>query len=120
MKINEIICEAVAPNILYHATYRPLLRSIKKNGLGGPGSERKRWEDSIHGVVYLAGDPDVAESYAESSETVPEEWLDEIVILKINAGALDASKLVLDRNVQDNSGDTLEYHGIIPVTAISY
>ena len=104
--------------MLYHATYRPLLKSIKLNGLGGAGSERKKWSDSKPGVVYLATSPEVAESYAESSDEVREEWLDEIVILKINTATLDQTKLMLDQNVQDNAGDTLEYHGVIPWSAI--
>lgn len=103
---------------LYHATYRPLLKSIKAHGLGGDQAQAK-WEDSKPGVVYLATDPNVAESYAESSDAVPEHWLDEIVILKIAADKLDQSRLFVDQNVQDNTGDTLEYHGVIPVGGLS-
>lgn len=99
------------PKYLYHATYKPLLKSITKNGLGN--TYRKNWSDSKHGVVYLAKDPDVAESYAESSQNVKEDWLDEIIILKIDTNDLDKTKLELDKNVQDNDGDTLQYHGII-------
>lgn len=106
------------PEVLYHATYRPLLKSIKKYGLGGDKAQAK-WEDSKPGVVYLAIDPNVAESYAESSDMVPEEWLDQIIVLKIDASQLDQSKLILDQNVQDNQGDTLEYHGVIPVNLIT-
>jgi len=118
-RANEEIEETNIPPVLYHATYRALLRSIKKTGLGGKGSERKRWEDSIHGVVYLATDPNVAESYAEASETVPDEWLDDIVILKIATAGLNPSLLKMDQNVQDNEGNTLEYHGVIPLSSIS-
>ena len=107
------------PPVLYHATYRPLLRSIKRGGLGGPGSEKKKWEDSIHGAVYLALDPHVAESYAETSDSVPDDWLDEIVILQISTAGLNPRKFILDRNVRDNAGDTVEYHGIIPLSNIS-
>ncbi len=102
---------------LYHATYRPLLKSIQKNGLGGSGAQAK-YEDSAPGVTYLAVDRDVAISYAETSDMVPDEWLDEIVVLKIPASKLDKSKLHIDRNVQDNEGDTLEYHGIIPFSLV--
>jgi hypothetical protein len=116
---GEELEETNIPSVLYHATYRALLRSIKKTGLGGKGSESKRWEDSIHGVVYLATDPNVAESYAEASETVPDEWLDDIVILKIATAGLNPSLLKMDQNVQDNEGDTLEYHGVIPLSNIS-
>lgn len=107
------------PPVLYHATYRPLLRSIKQNGLGGKGSERKKWSDSAQGVVYLATTPEVAESYAETSDEVSDDWLDEIVILKVRTANLDSTKFQLDRNVQDNTGDTVEYHGVIPATELS-
>ena len=113
MKINEI-----ATQFLYHATYYPLLKSIKKNGLGGNGSEKK-WEDSKKGVVYLAVSKEIAESYAESSDEVSEDWLDQIVLLRINKTELDLDLLFIDKNVQDNNGDTLEYHGVIPFTKIT-
>jgi len=98
---------------LYHATYRPLLKKIKEYGLDTRMS-KKAWEDSIPGYVYLALEPDIAYSYAESSEEVPEDWVDEIVVLKIDRGSLDQDKLFIDQNVLDNVGDTLEYRGVIP------
>ena len=122
MKITEITeitaGQIQVPQILYHATYRPLLRSVKLNGLGGKGSEKKKWEDSVHGVVYLALDPNVAESYAETSDAVPDEWLDEIVILKVDTTKLDPTKFKIDSNVQGNDGSTVEYHGVIPAACL--
>jgi len=94
------------PQFLYHATYKPLLKKIKERGLDTSDS-KKAWDDSIPGYVYLALDPYVAESYAEESEMVPESWLDNIIILKVDTSKLDKSKLFIDQNVQDNEGDTL-------------
>lgn len=111
MKLEEVLQNV--PKFLYHATYQPLMKSIMKNGLGGKGSEKKKWSDSKPGIVYLAINKDIAESYAESSEEVPEDWLEEIVILKIDTSNLDKSKFQIDRNVIDNVGDTLEFSGII-------
>ena len=108
--INENI-EENFPQYLYHATYKPLLKSIIQNGLGN--TTNTYWDDSKPGVVYLAKDPDIAISYAETNEAVDEAWLDEIIVLKINTDDLDKSKLKIDENVKDNAGDTLEYHGII-------
>ena len=71
------------------------------------------------GYVYLALDPYVAESYAEESEMVPESWLDNIIILKVDTSKLNKSKLFIDQNVQNNEGDTLEYRGTIPWEALS-
>ena len=103
--------ENFADGTLYHATYKPLLKSIQANGLGGGGAQAK-WTDSKPGVVYLAKDPDVAVSYAETSDEVPEEWLDQIVVLAISTDSLDTSKLKDDENVLDDNS-TLEYHGVI-------
>ena len=106
------------PKYLYHATYRPLLNRIKEIGLD-TSNVKNNWDDSIHGYVYLALDPYVAESYAEESEMVPESWLDEIIILRIDTDKIDKSNLYIDQNVQDNEGDTLEYRGVIPLDALS-
>jgi hypothetical protein len=110
--------EMNTPQYLYHATYKPLLKKIKEKGLDTNDS-KKAWEDSVSGYVYLALDPYVAESYAEESEMVPESWLDNIIILKVDTSKLDKSKLFIDQNVQNNEGDTLEYRGTIPWEALS-
>ena len=108
------------PKKLYHATYRPFLKSIQQKGLGN--TKRKMWSDSKRGVVYLANDPWVAESYAEESEWVderddPDKYFDNIIILEIDTSKLDATKLFVDSNVlldEDEENATWEYHGIIP------
>ena len=110
--------ETDIPETLYHATYGALLDSIKEHGLGGKSSGYE-WEDSKSGVVYLATDEDVAISYAETNEDVPEEWLDDIVVLEIDTTNLNPDKLLIDSNVQDNDGSTVEYHGVIPFDSIS-
>ena len=69
--------------------------------------------------MYLATDEDVAISYAETNEDVPEEWLDDIVVLEIDTTNLNPDKLLIDSNVQDNDGSTVEYHGVIPFDSIS-
>ena len=107
-------------NKLYHATYLPFLDSIKENGLGV--TKNKMWEDSKPGVVYLADDPWVAESYAETSELLydlddADDYLDNIIILEIDATQLDSNKLYKDENVildNEEENATWEYHGIIP------
>ena len=104
--------------VLYHATYAPLIYSIKRTGLGG--GYRKNWPDSESGVVYLATDPHVALSYAETSDDVPEEWLDEIVVLRILTALIDPAKLSIDPNVRDNDGSTLIYRGVIPLRSIVF
>lgn len=121
IKLKDLLSEVDGiggvPKILYHATYKPLLNKIKSSGLDTTKSKRA-WEDSKPGLVYLALDKDVAGSYAESSEMVPDSYIDNIIILHIDTSKLDLSKLSMDKNVQDNEGDTLEYAGVIPYSAI--
>jgi len=118
IRLTDLLKESIVPPILYHATYRPLLKKIKEDGLDTTKS-KKAWEDSKPGLVYLAKDPDVAASYAEASEMVPDSYIDNIIILHIDVTELDLEKLSIDKNVQDNEGDTLEYEGIIPFSAIT-
>jgi hypothetical protein len=118
MKLTDILKEIEYNEPLYHATYKALLPGIKTKGLDTRKAQLA-WEDSKPGYIYLAKDPEVAASYAETSEVVPDDWLDEIIILTIDSNKLDPEKLFIDLNVQDNEGDTLEYRGIIPFNFIT-
>jgi len=118
--IKENISNVKVPRYLYHATFEPLLETIKSEGLGGV-SAKQLWDDSKVGVVYLALDAHTAYSYAETAfdnEDVPEEWEEKIIVLAIDTNKLDEKKFFLDSNVLDNEGDTVEYHGVIPFSAI--
>ena len=80
------------------------------------------WDDSVRGTVYLAVDPDIAFSYAETSDDAwdrfeTDEGL-EIVTFEIDTTQLDPSKFNIDQNVIGNVGDTLEYYGIVPPSAL--
>jgi hypothetical protein len=115
--LKEVLTQQV-PDTFYHATYKALLPSIKRTGLD-TRKVQLAWEDSKPGIVYLANDPGVAESYAEASEDVSDEIYDSgIVILKIASKDLDLSKLHDDSNVQEDDSDTYEYHGQIPWSKI--
>lgn len=116
IKTNYIGILNNQPQYLYHATYKALLSSIRLNGLGN--TERTFWEDSKLGVVYLADDPDIAQSYAQANQNCPEQWLDDIIIFQIPIIALLKNKLFKDNNVI-NGENTYEYHGIIPFDALS-
>lgn len=107
----------VIPKVLYHATYKPRLGKIKIHGLDNSKAV-KAWDDSKTGTVYLSTDPHVAASYAESSDKVPDSYLDRIIILHIDTAKLDLNLLNLDENVLDNKGDTIEYNGVIPFAAV--
>ena len=103
-------------DVLYHATYEPFLKSIMANGLGGAGAQQQ-WEDSKPGYVYLARDPEVAESHAEANEEVPDEYIDNIVVLAVDTSKLDIDNLEDDPNVLDDDS-TLAYKGVIPSAAL--
>ena len=85
--IKEETHNVDVPKYLYHATFKPLLKKIKSEGLGGI-SANQLWEDSKKGVVYLAIDASVAYSYVETvfdeNEDIPESWEEKIIILVID------------------------------------
>jgi hypothetical protein len=120
--MTENVSQRQIPKHLYHATFKPLLKKIKIEGIGGKSAKRL-WDDSKPGVVYLAVDPNVAYSYTETAfsdnDNIPESWEDRIVVLVIDTDGLDMNKLHMDSNVLDNGGDTLEYHGIIPFNMVT-
>ena len=119
--VRELLTEQVKlPPTLYHASYGPLADSIQQLGLGG--DRDTMWEDSVRGTVYLALDPEIAFSYAETSDEAWDKFETdaglEIITFEIDTSLLDHSKFNIDQNVLDNEGDTLEYYGIVPPSAI--
>lgn len=109
MLLKQLL-ESIEVKYLYHATYTPLIPSIKKSGLN-PNISKKSWDFSGH-YVYLSPDKDVAESYAETSDNVPEEYLDQIVVFRIKVSSLDTNKLSIDNN--NKARDTYQYTETIP------
>lgn len=109
---KEFLNENKEDDYLYHATYHPYMKKIKAEGLHGE-NKQKNYEDSEHGKVYLAKSPHVALSYAESSDSVPEHYLNKIHVLKIHKKHLDLSKMKDDPNVRNDDHDTVVYHGRI-------
>lgn len=110
----NFISEEKESDYLYHATYGVHKDNISKHGLKA-NSDHKNWEDSKKGRVYLAKDPHIAHSYAETSEKAPEHHLSHIVVYKVHKKHLDPKKLHKDTNVRnDEDSGTHEYHGDIP------
>lgn len=104
--------------MLYHATYGKYLKGIMKYGLNR--MSQKNWDISEN-YIYLAVDPDVAISFAESSDTVPEEYLDDIVLLGVDEDSLDMGLLEPDSNIILDDGEdpySFQYAGDIPASAI--
>lgn len=111
--LMQHISEENDSNYLYHATYGVHKNEISKHGLKS-NPPHKNWDDSEKGKVYLAKNPHVAHSYADSSDSAPEHHLDHIVVYKVHKKHLDKSKIKRDSNVRNDSEDTVEYHGDIP------
>lgn len=105
----------IAPTVLYHATFKAYLPSILANGLGA--RQPKSWDGSAEGVVCLADDPDMAESFAECADAVSSDIYDSgIVVLKVNANGL---ALKPDRNIQhDGHIHSWEFDGEVAPSSL--
>ena len=91
--------EIFETDFLYHATYKPYWEEIQKDGFIS-GGRHCNWQDlSKSNLIYLARDPEVAYSYCETSDSVPEEFLDQIVVLQIDINKLNIDSLNIDENV---------------------
>ena len=118
----KIIIAQNIPPVLYHATYGAFIGSILEQGL--IPNYTSCWEGGCEHGVYLADKPYVAESYAETADNsdIPEEYFDDIIVLKIDTTQLDLSKLgpdpqvIWDINPENNN--CYLYRDVIPVNAI--
>jgi hypothetical protein len=123
--MKRLIAKVKVPDILYHATYKCNLDSIKEKGLiPGFSNNWDGMQDS--NAVYLAIDEDVAESYAEVAQDEMDEdnpcYDSEIIVLKIDTSQLDLNKFGKDVNVLDDDEEmsTVAYYGEIPNSAINF
>lgn len=117
-------------DFLYHATFKPYWEAIQEDGFISAG-KHCNWQGlSKPTVVCLARDPDVAVSYCEANEEVPEEFLDQIVVLQIEVNKLNLDLLNIDENVFYTYDDDVDpelpatwqefqYEGKIPLSFIS-
>lgn len=111
------------PDTLYHATFNYLVPYIQKQGLVPGGTIFKNFEDIENGV-YLSNDWLFAGSMAQATENpkIPDNWLDEIVVLTIYTKTLDLRKFDKDPNVNfsdvEVSPKSYIYKGKIPPSAI--
>ena len=129
-KEPETVSELIGSKIVYHATYKPYWEEIKKEGFIKPGAHQN-WGDvfKTKDNIYLSKDYYNALSYAETAEEAPEELLNQIVVLEIDADKLDVDHLDPDNNqVYDYDGEIqledpltwveLQYDLPIPVSAV--
>lgn len=122
------VSDIIGTDTLYHATYKPYWEEIKRSGALRPKAH-SNWDISGD-FIYLSRDPDNAFSYAETSELVPEGYLDQIVVLEINANKLNLDLLDCDHNQaygaegydvdyeDPQTWEEMQYAGNIPLNAI--
>lgn len=104
--------------MLYHATRQRFIGNIKKEGLHA--KTKKSFEGQIGaGLVYFASDVDVAASYVECADNIPESWEDDnIVVLAVNENNLNRNKFYKDPNIQGDDNSTIAYKGCIPPSTL--
>lgn len=118
IKLAELLKNEI-PQRLYHATFNPLAIEIERDGLIPHGKLFRNFEDIPWGV-YLSDDYDFAGHMAMATENknIPDEWLDQIVVIVIKTEGLDPSKFDFDPNVSlpddVSTQKSYIYRGIIP------
>lgn len=128
----QTVSQLLNTDTLYHATYKPYWEEIKKEGFIKPG-KHYNWSDiyKTYRYIYLSTNYDNAYSYAKTAEKVPEELLNQIVVLEIDANKLDIDSISADENqIYDSDEDEgrsiedpltwveLEYDKPIPISAV--
>ena len=96
--------EGVVEYMLYHATYKRHLNSIKRNGLLCQPPEQT-WDISERGRVYLVDDAYEAFCMCEAADVED----DEIIVFEIDAAKLDILKLSLDKNYDTSDCDFISW-----------
>lgn len=122
IKLKSLIPEVLhkpIPRFLYHATFNALIPRIESLGLLPKDDQILHNFRGIELGVYMAETPAEAGSFVEVSENgnIPDEWFDEIVVIKIDTSKLDSSKFDVDPNVIPHEGNTnipFIYKGIVP------
>ena len=104
----------------YHATYKPLLEKIKKQGLL-PEKAGKNF-DVIEKGIYIDRTKEGAKAFAEINENVPEEWIDDIIVFEFTAKQIKDEFLEYDPNMITSAGQlpqTFIYKNILKVDSIT-
>lgn len=98
--INENI-----PRILYHGTYKPLLKNINELGLG------EFVKDTIedNSMVHLYDNFKLAKEYAKNKKNISVDFLDQIIVLTIDIKNLNPLKTFQD----PENPNLIKYQGVI-------
>ena len=107
----------------FHATFRERLDSIREHGLGALAEEHRNFSGSEARGVYLAPNPLLAVGILLEAAIVavvngktPQEYIESIVVVVIDASRVDATRLEPDPAIEREG--FWFYRGIIDVTAM--
>ena len=105
---------------LYHASYNKFRNAILSEGLR---TEMKpNWKGMQHcGVIYLASDAEIAESFAECADVDDETMESGICIFEVDTSDIDETMLTPDPNIILEDGEeaySFIYPQNIPATAL--
>ena len=105
---------------LYHATYNKFRDTILSEGLR---TEMKpNWKGMQHcGVIYLASDAEIAESFVECADVDDETMESGICIFELDSLDIDETMLKQDPNIileDDEEAYSFIYPQYIPATAL--
>lgn len=86
-------------NVVYHATRNRFFHKIQKEGLHA--KKKKSFEGQEgEGLIYFAYDDDVAASYVETADNIPESWEnDEIIVLAVKKSDINCVYVFQDPNI---------------------
>lgn len=104
--------------MLYHATRQRFIGNIKKEGLHATST--KRFDGQVgDGMVYFAFDENVAASYVECADNIPESWYDDnIIVLAVDEKNLNRGRFCKDPNIIDGEKISIAYKGSVPPTML--
>ena len=105
---------------LYHASYNKFRNAILSEGL--KTGMKPNWKDMQHcGVIYLANDAEIAESFAECADVDDETMESGICIFEIDTSDIDETMLASDPNIvfkDDEEAYSFIYPKNIPATTL--
>lgn len=107
--------------LIFHATRDRFISKIRKEGIRA--KRKKSYEgQQADGLVYFAYDYDVAASYVEAADNVPEEWEDDkIIVLAVKQYELQPDYVFSDPNLPNEdfaTASTLAYGLTVPPNLI--
>ena len=106
--------------ILYHATFKEYINSIKEKGLM-PKGQKENFDEVGDQCIYFDKDFDNAGCFAECTENTPDSVVESgVVVLAVGTELLDNSLIASgDPNIINNAAESVvRYYGRIPADSL--